>query len=236
MLLLDLTFPDPPSNLAADEALLDLCDRGEIGGVLRFWAPQNYFVVLGYANHVRKEVHIELCQSRGIPILRRCSGGGTVLQGEGCLNYALILRIREGEFTETIVGTNRHVMEQQARALETLLGAPVQVRGCTDLAMGTRKFSGNAQRRKRNALIFHGTLLLRMNLELMGELLQMPSQEPDYRFGRSHAEFLTNIHVSADDAKAVIARHWKATQMFSGKLRIEGLLEKYLSSEWNSKF
>src|SRR5437868_3728954 len=91
MLKADLAFSTPEENLACDEALLDLCE--ETGGqeILRLWEPTRYFVVVGYGNKVETEVHVSFCHERAIPILRRCTGGGTVLQGPGLLNYALIL-------------------------------------------------------------------------------------------------------------------------------------------------
>ena len=93
MKYLDLTLPTPEENLACDEALLDGCDDGDGPEVLRFWEPQKHFVVVGYSNRVESEVNVAACSELGIPILRRCSGGGTVLQGPGCLDYSLILRI-----------------------------------------------------------------------------------------------------------------------------------------------
>src|SRR5688572_6131078 len=93
---LDLTFPTPAENLACDEALLDLCEAGFADEVLRFWESPTHFVVVGYGNKVDSEVEVAACRADGIPILRRCTGGGTVLQGPGCLNYSLVLRI-EGE-------------------------------------------------------------------------------------------------------------------------------------------
>src|SRR5215203_5375001 len=87
----DLTLPTPAENLACDEALLDACTgRMEL---LRFWEARDYFVVLGYANKVATEVNFSFCKQNKIPILRRCTGGGTVLQGPGCLNYSLILPV-----------------------------------------------------------------------------------------------------------------------------------------------
>src|SRR5262245_61180745 len=86
MNLLDLTLPTPAENLACDEALLDAAEAGESDEVLRFWEPKQLFVVVGYANKVVTEVNVSACESCGVPILRRCSGGGTVLQGLGCLN------------------------------------------------------------------------------------------------------------------------------------------------------
>jgi len=66
------------------------CENGKGDEALRFWNPR-HFVVVGYANRIANEVNVAACEKRGVPILRRCSGGGTVLQGPGCLNYTLIL-------------------------------------------------------------------------------------------------------------------------------------------------
>jgi hypothetical protein len=62
MHLLDLTLPTPAENLACDEALLDLCEEGGAGEVLRFWEPREYFVVVGYANKVASEVNVNACR------------------------------------------------------------------------------------------------------------------------------------------------------------------------------
>src|SRR4051794_13262168 len=105
---LDLTYDSPAANLALDEALLDAC---EIGGaeVLRFWESPKYFVVVGYSNKVDTEVNVSECRKRNVPVLRRCSGGGTVLQGPGCLNYSLILNFDTDPKLQTIPGANCHI-------------------------------------------------------------------------------------------------------------------------------
>ena len=89
---LDLTFDTPAANLACDEALLDDAEQHGGPGLLRFWEPRQYFVVLGYAKKFAEETRVEACREENIPIHRRCSGGGTVLQGPGCLNYSQIGR------------------------------------------------------------------------------------------------------------------------------------------------
>jgi len=108
---LDLTFPTPAENLACDEALAERCERGD-GGVLRFWEPQTAFVVLGYANHLRADVNQPACQADALPIYRRVSGGGTVLQIPCCLNYALIMQITDHRPLATVTGANRFIMEK----------------------------------------------------------------------------------------------------------------------------
>src|SRR6185369_10225818 len=111
MKLLDATLPTPAENLACDEALLDLCEEAGVE-VLRFWESRQPFVVVGYGNRIEREVNVEECRRRSIPILRRCTGGGTVVQGPGCLNYSLTLRIPEGGPLTTVTGTNKFVMQR----------------------------------------------------------------------------------------------------------------------------
>src|SRR5947209_8847007 len=122
MTLLDLTLPTPAENLACDEALLDAAESGSGGEVLRFWESPEYFVVVGYANKVATEVNVAACEARGIPILRRCSGGGTVVQGPGCLNYALVLRITDDGPTHSISTANQFIMERNRAAIQSAIG------------------------------------------------------------------------------------------------------------------
>jgi lipoate---protein ligase len=158
------------------------------------------------------EVATAACARRGIPILRRVSGGGTVVQGPGCLSYALTLLIPEAGPLATITGTNRQVMEVHRVALEELLGNPVTVQGHTDLETGGRKFSGNAQKRGRRALLFHGTILYAADLDLINQLLRHPSREPDWRGRRAHAEFIGNIGATREEIVAALRQPWSALE------------------------
>jgi lipoate-protein ligase A len=235
--LLDVNFGTPAQNLACDEALLDELEAGFGEPTLRFWQSHMPFVVLGYSNKIATEVNRAECERRHIPILRRSSGGGTVLQGPGCLNYNLTLPISDE--TASITATNHFVMERHRSALSTLLGREVQKQGCTDLTLGLLKFSGNAQRRKSRALIFHGSFLLHFDLDLIEAVLTHPTKEPDYRARRSHREFLTNLNVSPESIKHALAHAWQATETVThpSHIRIEALVhDRYANSEWNEKF
>jgi lipoate-protein ligase A len=247
MTLLDLTLPSPAENLALDEALLDAAEAGESGEVLRFWESPIHFVVVGYANKIATEVSVAACEAKGIPILRRCSGGGTVVQGPGCLNYAVILRITETGPTRSISTANQYVMERIRAGIQTANGnrqSAISIQGHTDLAIITPhalrptalKFSGNAQRRRKNHLLFHGTLLLSFNLPLISELLNMPSLQPDYRNDRKHEQFIANLNLSADRVKNAIAAEWQTgkTILQPSSLPV-ALVAKYNSSEWSQK-
>jgi lipoate-protein ligase A len=250
MKLFNFSFPSPEENLAADEALLDWCEESNGEEILRFWESPAYFAVVGYANKIAVEVNVANCEAKKIPILRRCSGGGTVLQGRGCLNYALILRIEENSPLTGITNANKFIMERNRSAIQSLFPAfeiqpsvynfsTISIRGCTDLAIGDSKFSGNSQRRHKNFLLFHGTFLLDFNLALIEYFLKMPSKQPDYRQSRNHMAFLMNLALSADDVKNELQKIWKANSILENPPleKISKLArEKYSSRDWNWKF
>ncbi len=221
MKYLDFTLPTPTENLACDEQLLDAAERGDGGEALRVWESTQPFVVVGYGNMPETEVNLAACEQRGVPVLRRCSGGGTVLQGPGCLCYALILKIADNPELRNVTTANRFIMERNRLAIETearsqKLEARIEVQGHTDLAIATGqpstvtflKFSGNAQRRRRQFILFHGTFLLNFDLALVSELLPQPTRQPDYRTNRPHEMFLANLPLSAKDVKAALRRNW----------------------------
>jgi len=236
---LDLPPASPANQLAADEALLDWCEAGEGVETLSFWEPRDPFVVVGYANKIAREVKADVCQQRGVPIFRRCSGGGTVVQMPGGLNYSLVLKITPDGPTGTITRANRFIMDRNRQALAAATGRPVVVRGHTDLAIGDQKFAGNSQRRHRNHLLFHGTILLHADLNLINELLPQPSLEPAYRAHRPHLDFVMNLRVSAESIKAALRQVWDAWEPLPNPPmeRIAALArDKYSTTAWNGKF
>lgn len=208
MNLYNRTLLTPAGNLAADEALLNGCEAND-SAALRFWESPTHFVVVGYGNEIAKEVDITACALDSVPVLRRCSGGGTVLQGPGSLNYTVVLPIAFDPALATVSGANRFILQRTASALAALLGEPVERCGDTDLVWRGRKFSGNAQRRKRTHLLFHGTLLLGLDLSLVGKYLLPPSRQPDYRQGRSHGEFIENLPLASAAVKHALASTWQ---------------------------
>jgi len=234
----DLSLPSPAENLACDEALLELAEEEGAEEVLRVWQPMQYFVVVGYGNKVATEVNLEFCDRNTIPVLRRCTGGGTVLQGPGCLNYCLILRISESGPLRTISATNQYILQRHQTTLAALVQAPVQLCGHTDLAIGGLKFSGNSQRRRKEFLIFHGTFLLHMDIGFIEKTLAVPSNQPEYRLNRSHSDFLMNLRVPAGRIKEELTKAWSALEPL-GHIPIERIhslaSQKYSRAEWNLK-
>jgi lipoate-protein ligase A len=231
---LDLTLPDLAANLALDEALLLEAEAGDLGEVLRVWEWASPAVILGAGCRRSEDVNVAACQADGVPILRRASGGGTVLLGRGCLLYSLVLAYDRSPLLREVRSSYRYILGKLAAALG---GRPAEVAlaGTSDLAVAGRKLSGNAQQRKRRFLLHHGTLLYEFDLARVGRYLHLPRRQPDYRRARDHMDFLLNLPIPADDLKQQLRSAWEADEHLESWP--EGLVdrlaaEKYSQLEW----
>src|SRR5262245_58083584 len=114
---LDLTLGSIADNLALDEALLLAAEAGEGGELLRVWEWPLPTVVLGTGCRLAQDVDEAACRADGVPILRRSSGGGTVLLGRGCLCYSLVLRFDYAPALMEIPTSYVYILERVLRAL-----------------------------------------------------------------------------------------------------------------------
>jgi len=234
MTLLDLTLPDPALNLALDEALL--LNAEEDGGpeVLRLWESPAPMVVVGAGGSVAIDVNRSACEAAGVPILRRASGGGTVLLGPGCLCYSLILRTDRAPGLDLIQASTQYVLSRTSNAIRDLV-CDASIAGTSDLQVGGRKFSGSAQQRKRNHFLHHGTLLYDFDLDLIARFLNAPERQPDYRRSRPHADFLTNLLATGEELKLRLIAAWEPTaELAEAPLEParQLLVAKYGCDEW----
>jgi lipoate-protein ligase A len=156
MKYLDLTFADPAQNLACDETLLNWFEARQTEEcLLRIWQPEKHFVVLGHSNKYTSEVDRSACVAADVPVLRRISGGGAVLQGPGCLNYSLIFNAQTAKLG-SVSETFYYVLQRHQRLVEDLKKNKVCIDGISDLTMDGCKFSGNAQYRSESTYWFTG--------------------------------------------------------------------------------
>ena len=211
MQFLDLTLPTMAENLALDEALLEMTDALPGGGeTLRVWQATCPSVVLGRSSRYGDEVKLEEATRRAIPIFRRVSGGATVVVGPGCMFYALILSLERQPQLRMLDQAHRFVMGRMQTALGALL-PNVVFEGTCDLVVDNKKISGNSVRVARNSMLYHGTLLLNMDLSLVDHLLNHPPREPDYRQGRRHSDFIDNCHLPYASVVEALRLTWQAT-------------------------
>lgn len=246
MKILIKTYPSPQENIACEEAvLLDLEANGE-DEVLRIWEPLSnggktpYFVVLGHANRYKDEVNLAACNHNKIGIFRRCSGGGTVLNGPGCMSYCLYLRTELHPELASIQSTNHFILNKMKQVIDPfLLDSQVEIKGTSDMTIGNKKFSGNAQSRKQRYILFHGTIMHNFNYALLDNLLKPPPKQPDYRENRRHSDFVMNVNIDPSVFIDEIQKEWGVVSNYESipeDLIQELAQTKYSSDAWNFKF
>jgi lipoate-protein ligase A len=238
MRLLDTTLSHAAENLALDEAILVAAEEADGGEVLRFWEQPTYAVVLGAGGSASIDADITVCAADGVPILRRASGGGTVLLGPGCLCFSAVLAYDRAPGLDQIPLSNQYVLGRVANALRPLADR-ITLEGTSDLVIGEDlKFSGNAQQRKRRHFLHHGTLLCSFDLSLIPRYLNRPERQPAYRQDRTHLEFVANLGCSTAEAKSLLIREWQP-QVDYGDIPWQVvrrlMAEKYESDEWNRR-
>jgi lipoate-protein ligase A len=169
-----------------------------------------------------------------VPIARRSSGGGTVMLGPGCLCFSLVLRFDRDPALSDLHASYRYILGRIGGVLAAL-ASPAGVQGTSDLAVDEHKISGNAQQRKRTHLLHHGTLLYGFDLTLLERYLKPPPRQPDYRRGRRHVDFLTNVPITPTALKQSLRNAWQAsTDALAWPSEIVERLvrEKYSCTDW----
>jgi lipoate-protein ligase A len=237
MLLLDVTLPMAAENLALDEALLLAAEAGAGFEALRLWEWPAPVVVLGAGGRLAEDVDEAACRADAVPILRRASGGGTVLLGAGCLCFSLVLGYTRDPALTEISSSYAYVLDRIVAALDGLLPG-LERAGTSDLASAGRKVSGNAQQRKRTHLLHHGTLLYGFELSRVSRYLRLPAGQPEYRAQRDHAEFLMNLPTSAEELKSRLRAAWEAQTPLAElpSERVSKLVaEKYATPQWTHR-
>lgn len=234
MRFLDLTLPTPEENLALDEALLSEAEHAGSPEILRVWESPRPCVVLGYFCRLESDVNVAQCEADGVAIRRRVSGGGTVLLGRGCLNFTLVLDMRRRPTLRDVSRSHTQILAHIGEALADRVRGATH-RGTSDLCLDGRKFSGNAQRRRRDWLLHHGTILYDFDLGQVSRYLREPARQPDYRAARPHGDFITNLRADAPWLINRLRAAWDANEPLADwpyEATARLVAERYARPEW----
>ena len=203
-------------NMAVDEVLLDECVHFGGGPFLRLFGWNPPTVSIGFGQDLERELDVEKCRQMGVDIVRRPTGGRAVLHW-GELTYSVVCGITGeiggdvGEVYHTIgyclvrglrlTGVDavleragarrqdRQPAEASRPCFSSLSRWEVKCRG--------RKLVGSAQRRIKNAVLQHGSLLLDANHERLLDLL------PDEDAVVSEA-YLSELQAGSTDLNACL--------------------------------
>ena len=264
------TLPTPEENLALEEALVEVADRlsleestiektafdsGPTNELLRLWELAQPCVVLGRASKWAEEVNSIACQRDSVPVLRRASGGASIVAGPGCLMVSVLISYQHRPAWRALDIAHKEVMSRTRDAVQRTtdsfqMTSPIMIDGTCDLTIANRKFSGNALRCKRFWMLYHGTIMYSMPLKWLSHYLLEPPRQPEYRKKREHQSFVTNVLDGSSrisrksfrqELQNQLAATWNATQpwhssSWKGAVELEALQllrSRYSNPQWH---
>jgi lipoate-protein ligase A len=126
---------------------------------------------------------------KGFNIVRRITGGGAVFHNKDReITYSVVCPIKYLEslgafkmIDQFEIITHSLIIGLRAYGLQTEKG----VINCPAIFLDGKKFSGNAQVRRRGFILQHGTILLELDPELMYSVLKAPQNVGKSRMIRS---------------------------------------------------
>lgn len=176
---------DPFFNHAAEEYLMNNFDDE----VFMLWINKPS-ILIGRNQNTVSEINLDYVKNNGIEVVRRLSGGGTVYNDLGNMNFTFI--------------TNRNPLEPQVKngfekfALPVInvlqsLGVNAIFTGRNDITIDDKKFSGNAQYFQKDKLLHHGTLLFDCDMSKLSLALKSKAVKFKDKGVKSVGARVTNI-------------------------------------------
>jgi lipoate---protein ligase len=162
-------------NMAVDEAVLESVSSGAQLPTLRLygWIPR--CVTIGYFQSLHEEVDVRACQLYGYDVVRRSTGGGAVFHDKE-ITYSFVIREDDGLIVRDILKSYEQISQGVIAAVKKL-GLDARFVPLNDLIVNDKKFSGNAQTRKKKTILQHGTVLLCVNIPKMFSLLKVSDEK-----------------------------------------------------------
>lgn len=125
-------------------------------------------IVVGKNQNVFREVNFRYASILGVPILRRYSGGGTVVHDLGNVNFSFMCPKEEFERT----GFTGHLIEKW-NASDAEVKLNINEKGDMVNHSNANKVSGSAFQISKGKSLHHGTMLLNSDLQELGKLLKI---------------------------------------------------------------
>lgn len=140
---------------------------------LRLYSYRSHCALIGRFQDLDAEVDVAECARRGIELSRRPTGGGAILMGADQLGVALAAP-GAGLASRAILA---RAAQGVLAGLEAL-GISAELRGKNDLAVAGRKIAGlGVCRHESGAFLFHSSVLLDLDVELMLRVLRIPLEK-----------------------------------------------------------
>lgn len=242
-------------NMGLDEAILKMAIEKKSPNTLRFykWMPST--ASIGRNQSLVNEIDVKFAKDKGFNIVRRITGGGAVFHDEiREITYSIVCPIK---FLEQL-GANKVLEQFEIITKGIIIGLMIfglkpekDVIHCPAILIDGKKFSGNAQVRKKGYLLQHGTILLDIDPELMYSVLKAPENIGKSRMVRSVRAKCIGIknHIKNYDERKLISTLKRGFEKTLGIELKNGVIsedekdlaeslvkEKYSNLKWLQKY
>lgn len=173
--LIQTGYANAFSNMAIDKAILVANSNEKVPPTVRFYGWTPPAISIGYFQSLTEEVDIDACQRRGVDYVRRITGGGSVFH-EKELTYSIVVAESHPMIPKNILKSYARICGAVMKGLQQL-GIISEYAPINDIVTGGRKISGNAQTRKLETVLQHGTVLMDVDVETMFSLLKVPNEK-----------------------------------------------------------
>lgn len=145
-------------------------------------------IVMGISGKPKELINLEKMKKAPIPLIKRYSGGGTVIVDPNTLFVSFIFQKEIHDFPPF----PEPILRWSAAFYNKTLSIPNFGLRENDYVIGDLKCGGNAQYIKKDRFVHHTTFLWDFDPFLMEYLLH-PKKAPIYRKGRNHLSFLCKL-------------------------------------------
>ena len=190
--LLDLGSCEPFRAQAFAESVAVAVARREVPETLILCRPDRPYVSIGFHQVSSEELEGGELKRRGLPLIRRVTGGGTTFLDPSQVFYQLIYRGEPGTGLSGGPGDFATGLAAPLALLEGL-GLSARLRPPSDLVVAGRKLSGNAGGTWEGAQLLVGGLLGTADVEAMAAVLRCPSRDFRDFVRRAMDEALTGL-------------------------------------------
>ena len=240
-------------NMAIDESILESKIDHHVPSTIRLYRWKPSTVSIGRFQEAQKEVHLANCRKHGIDVVRRITGGGAVYHDSADEITYSVIADKDDLGTEDIHDIYARIYSGLTKAL-AMLGVTADfnqgnLKACPNLTVKGRKISGSAQAHRHGAVLQHGTLLTKVNLERMFTFLRVPWAQTCLQVVRVAENRITSINseikrdLSDDEIVNALVKGFESgldMKMNNGRLTSKELESaeklcktKYATDAWN---
>lgn len=158
-------------------------------------------ILIGRNQNTLTEIDVDYVKKENIDVVRRLSGGGTVFNDLGNINFTFITK-KANDGGSLGAGFEKFALP----VIEALvsLGVEAVFTGRNDITIDGKKFSGNAQYYHKDKILHHGTLLYSGNLERLAKALKTKPLKFQDKGVKSVRSRVTNISEHLEKSMDVV--------------------------------